>query len=208
MKYILASASPRRRELLAQSGISFEIIPSNVEEKITKSAPHDIVMELASLKANDVYQNLVLSSHRNIHINSGKDPDISSAENLTVIGADTIVVYHDEILGKPADKAEAYDMLSLLANRTHQVYTGVSLIAQKEGRKLHRTFYEKTDVTFYPITKEDLHAYVESGDSLDKAGAYGIQGTFAIHVKCIHGDYNNVVGLPIGRLYQELNQLI
>ena len=98
-------------------------------------------------------------------------------------------------------------MLSLLADRTHQVYTGVALIINKNGRKSQRIFYEKTDVTFYPISREDIYSYVESGDPLDKAGSYGIQGSFAIHVKGITGDYNNVVGLPLGRLYQELIKL-
>ncbi len=186
MRYILASQSPRRKELLARTGLSFEVIPSSVEEKITKTIPADIVMELSEQKALDVYEKL------------------EDKKNCTVIGSDTIVVYKDEILGKPEDKNEAYDMLSMLADRTHQVYTGVTLIVNRKGIISKKTFYEKTDVTFYPIAKEDLHRYVESGDSLDKAGAYGIQGDFSIHVKEIHGDYNNVVGFPIGRLYQEL----
>lgn len=190
MRYILASASPRRKELLEKTGIPFEIIPSSVNEKITKTIPSDVVMELAYQKAEDVFKTLM--------------SNISETEDITVIGADTIVVYRDEILGKPIDKSEAYDMLSMLADRTHQVYTGVSLITRKNGHIKTRSFFEKTDVTFYPIYKEDLLRYVESGDSLDKAGAYGIQGNFAIHVKEIKGDYNNVVGLPIGHLYQEL----
>ena len=127
--------------------------------------------------------------------------------DYTVIGSDTIVVYRDEILGKPVDKQEAYNMLSMLADRTHQVYTGVSLIQKKNGEKKTKTFFVQTDVTLYPIDKEDLHRYVESKDPMDKAGAYGIQGNFAIHVKEIKGDYNNVVGLPIGRVYQELKSL-
>jgi len=186
MRYILASKSPRRQELLARTGLTFEVIPSDMEEIITKKIPSDIVMELAGQKAKHVYDNL------------------RDKENVTVIGSDTIVVYRDEILGKPADKQEAYDMLSMLADRTHQVYTGVSLILNINGKMKVKTFYEKTDVTFYPVYKEDLRRYVESGDPLDKAGAYGIQGDFSIHIKEIHGDYNNVVGLPIGRLYQEL----
>ena len=190
MRYILASASPRRKELLEKTGLAFEVIPSSVDEKITKTIPSDVVMELAAQKAEDVYQNLK-----------------NSSEDITVIGADTIVVYKDEILGKPADKADAYDMLSMLAERTHQVYTGVTLIVKKNGKVKTHTFYEKTDVTFYPIHKIDLRTYVESGDPLDKAGAYGIQGNFAIHVRSLNGDYNNVVGLPIGRLYQELVRL-
>ncbi len=185
MKYILASASPRRKELLTQAGFVFEVIPSSIEEKITKKAPAEIVMELASQKANDIFCRYGI-------------------KDCVVIGADTIVVYRDELLGKPKDKAEAYDMLSMLADRTHQVYTGVSLVISKKGRVHTRTFYEATDVTFCPVSKEDLHTYVETGDPLDKAGAYGIQGPFAVHVKCINGDYNNVVGLPVCRLYQEL----
>lgn len=188
MRYILASASPRRKELLALTGIDFEIIPSSIEEKITKNTPCDVVMELAFQKAEDVYRS----------ISSTDDGDI------TVIGADTIVAYNDEILGKPADKEEAYDMLSLLSDRTHQVYTGVSIIRKEDGARSQRTFYEKTDVAFYPINRQDLHDYVESGDPLDKAGAYGIQGSFAVHVKEIRGEYSNVVGLPVGRLYHEL----
>ena len=146
-------------------------------------------MELAHQKAENVY---------------GKITDLN---DYTVIGSDTIVVYRDEILGKPVDKQEAYDMLSMLADRTHQVYTGVSLIQKKNGEKKTKTFFVQTDVTLYPIDKEDLHRYVESKDPMDKAGAYGIQGNFAIHVKEIKGDYNNVVGLPIGRVYQELKSL-
>ena len=186
MRYILASQSPRRRELLGRTGLEFEVIPSSVEEKITKTVPTDIVMELSEQKASDVYEKL------------------DDKKNCTVIGSDTIVVYRDEILGKPTDKNEAYDMLSMLADRTHQVYTGVALIKNEKGIVTKKTFYEKTDVIFYPVSKEDLRRYVESGDCMDKAGAYGIQGDFSIHVKEIHGDYNNVVGLPIGRLYQEL----
>lgn len=209
MRYILASASPRRKELLKKTGISFEIIPSSIEERITKTIPSEIVMELAEQKARAVYESLLSSGSASL-IADVPESRLCGAEDgdLTVIGTDTIVVYRGEILGKPADKSEAYDMLSLLSDRTHQVYTGVSLIIRKHGKISVRTFYEKTDVTFYPIHKDDLHIYIESGDPLDKAGAYGIQGDFAIHVKEIKGDYNNVVGLPIGRLYQELQQII
>ena len=117
----------------------------------------DVVMELAHQKAENVY---------------GKITDLN---DYTVIGSDTIVVYRDEILGKPVDKQEAYDMLSMLADRTHQVYTGVSLIQKKNGEKKTKTFFVQTDVTLYPIDKEDLHRYVESKDPMDKAGAYGVQ---------------------------------
>ena len=175
MKYVLASASPRRQELLTQAGFTFDVIPSAVDEKITKDIPSDVVMELAHQKALDVYESKI------------KDNPAYQGEDCIVIGADTIVSYRGEILGKPADNEEAFDM---------------------RGQQILHTFYEKTDVTFYPVTKEDLHAYVDSGDSLDKAGAYGIQGAFAIHVKGIEGDYNNVVGLPIARLYHELDSIL
>ena len=194
MKYILASASPRRKELMEQAGFRFEVIPTMVEERITKTTPSDVVMELAFQKAQDVFKRHQKSS--------------GGRQDYVVIGADTIVVYRNEILGKPANKSEAFDMLSMLSDRTHQVYTGVSLIYFQNGQIHTNTFYESTDVTFCPISREDLHSYIESGDPLDKAGAYGIQGSFAIHVKCIKGDYNNVVGLPICRLYQELKKRV
>ena len=183
MNYILASASPRRRELLAKCGIFFDVIPSGIEEKITGETPLDIVIELARQKAMDVWKN-------------------HAADGDVVIGADTIVVYRDEILGKPEDEEEALNMLSMLADRTHQVYTGVAII---HGTFM-KTFCKRTDVTFYPVDRQDLLRYIASGDPMDKAGAYGIQGDFAIHVKEIHGDYNNVVGLPVARLYQELKK--
>lgn len=191
MHYILASASPRRRELLNQIQMEFEVIPSTIEETITKTSPSDVVMELSAQKALDVYRNL---------------PDTRQKDTV-VIGADTVVAYRDEILGKPGDETEALDMLSMLADRTHQVYTGVTLVSQNaDGTKRVHSFYESTDVTFYPVTREELERYVSSGDPMDKAGAYGIQGAFAVHVKEIRGDYNNVVGLPVARLYQELKQ--
>lgn len=190
MQYILASSSPRRKELMEQAGFSFETIVSDEDEKIQAASPSEMVMELAYRKAENVFQKI-------------KD----TKENLTVIGADTVVSYREDILGKPADEEEAMAMLSLLADRTHQVYTGVCLIHFKNGKKNIRKFYECTQVSFYPITREELKRYIQTGDPMDKAGAYGIQGPFAVHVKGIEGDYNNVVGLPIARLYQELKKL-
>ena len=187
MKYILASASPRRRELLSRIGMEYRVIPSEAEEKITKTTPPEIVVELALLKAESVFLK-------------------HASPDCMVIGADTIVSYKDEILGKPSCHEEACDMLSMLSDRTHQVYTGVALVSSEGGAKKVQTFYERTDVTFYPISKEEILAYAATGDPFDKAGSYGIQGPFSIHVKCIRGDYNNVVGLPIARLYQELKK--
>lgn len=179
-KMILASASPRRRELLEQAGIPFEVMVSHAQETITKEEPGEIVEGLSRCKAGAV---------------AAIYPD------RTVLGADTIVVLDGEILGKPQDGQDARRMLAALQGRTHQVYTGVTLM---RGERIH-SFHEKTDVGVYPMTEEEIEAYVQSGDCMDKAGGYGIQGRFAIHIRGINGDYNNVVGLPIGRLWQELS---
>ena len=189
---ILASASPRRSELLKQAGFSFTIVPSTTEETRTEVSPGQLVEDLAFQKANDVYETV-----------KGNYTD----QDFIVIGADTIVYYDGEVLGKPADAQEAFDMLKLLSDRTHQVYTGLAIILRKENEKQVHLLHERTDVTFYPISDEELKDYITTGDPLDKAGAYGIQGTFAVHVKEIKGDYNNVVGLPIARLYQTLRQI-
>ncbi len=190
IKYILASASPRRKELLSQAGLEFEILTSDAEEVITKEIPSEVVVELATAKAE------------NVLIKIKETP--KDADTFVIIGADTVVVYKDEILGKPKDEEDAYNMLSMLAGRTHQVYTGVCLLIKENGKLRRKSFYESTDVTFYPVSRQDIKRYVDTKDPMDKAGAYGIQGPFAIHVKGICGDYNNVVGLPIARLYHEL----
>ncbi len=188
---ILASASPRRKELLEQAGISFTIMPSSAEEKPIEDTPNVIAENLAFTKANDIYQQLKKEKK----------------DNFIVIGADTIVHYNNDILGKPEDEQEAYDMLSMLSDRTHQVYTGVCIIYKGESGKQVEIFSERTNVTFYPITSYEIKNYIETGDPLDKAGSYGIQGPFAIHIREIKGDYNNVVGLPIAKLYQTLKSM-
>lgn len=186
MKFILASQSPRRRELLSRCGIEFDVLVSGAEETIRKDSPSEIVEDLAYQKASAVFE------------------DYSEDEDVCIIGADTIVVYKDEILGKPKDEAEARDMISLIADRTHTVYTGVCLITRIAGKVVVSSFNEATNVSLYPISRYEIDEYIASGDPMDKAGAYGIQGDFSKHVKGITGDYNNVVGLPVSRLYQEL----
>lgn len=186
-RLVLASASPRRKELLAQIGITPEIVPSTIEEKITTNVPEEAVMELSCQKAKDVA--------------SRQQP------GTYVIGADTVVAAGGEILGKPASHEDAYRMISLMEGRTHQVYTGVTLVyCGGLGNKV-RTFVEKTDVHLYPMSDEEIRAYTDSDEPMDKAGAYGIQGKFAAFIKGIDGDYNNVVGLPVGRVYQEIKQM-
>ncbi|MBR3909806.1 MAG: septum formation protein Maf [Anaerotignum sp.] len=187
MKLILASASPRRKELLAKTGLAFDIIPAKGEETITKTIPAEVVMELSQQKAREIAK--------------------QQTEDCIIIGADTIVAKGDTIMGKPKDAADARRMLEMISDDCHQVYTGVTIIRTGNAAEAI-TFAEKTDVYLYPISEKDIRDYIESGDPMDKAGAYGIQGDFAIHVKGIAGDYYNVVGLPIGRVYQELKKLL
>ena len=187
MKLILASASPRRKELLAKTGLAFDIIPAKGEEIITKSIPGEVVMELSYQKAKEIAD--------------------KQTEDCIVIGSDTVVAKDNTIMGKPKDKEDAFRMLEMISDDCHQVYTGVTIIRTGENPDVI-TFAEKTDVYLYPISEKDIHAYIESGDPMDKAGAYGIQGDFAVHVKGIEGDYYNVVGLPVGRVYQELKKLL
>lgn len=192
---VLGSASPRRRELLQQIGMEFTIVTSDCEEKITKIVPSEVVQELALMKAKDVFSKI-----------NREDVGLDKSEVL-VIGADTIVSMEGEILGKPHSKKNAISMLNHLQGKTHQVYTSVSFVWEENGEVLTHTFFECTDVEVLPMTKEEVAYYVSLNTCMDKAGAYGIQNEFACYVKGIKGDYNNVVGLPIGRVYQELKQL-
>lgn len=186
---ILASASPRRKELLNQVGYTHSVCPSFAEERTTKTAPDEMVEELSIGKALDVAKNC------------------QEKGDITVIGADTVVSYKGQVLGKPKDKEDAYRMLLLLQGEVHQVYTGVTIAQRIDGVLRHKTFSECTDVTLYSMTEDEINAYIETQEPMDKAGAYGIQGRFAVYVKAISGDYNNVVGLPVARLHQELKRL-
>lgn len=187
MRIILASGSPRRRELLTKIYKDFEVIVSDCDENITETDPEKIVEELSNRKAKAVYDEI-----------KGEDGD------LLVIGADTIVYYDGEVLGKPEDEEDARAMLSMLSERTHQVYTGVALYIRKNKEEKSVILSDKTDVVFYNIDKYDINDYIKTGSPMDKAGGYGIQDDFAKHVKKIDGDYNNVVGLPVSKLFSEL----
>ena len=197
-KIILASASPRRKELLKQMGLEFEVMPSHCEEVITRKSPWEIVMELSSQKARELVYKAAMDS-----LSDDKSGNDGDGQNVLVIGADTIVAYKDEILGKPKDKDDAVRMLKLLQGKQHSVYTGVSLVYLKEGIAQTRTFVEETKVFVAPMTDEQIEAYVATGEPMDKAGSYAIQGLFAEFIVKIDGDYNNVVGLPIGRIMRE-----
>jgi septum formation protein len=199
-KIILASQSPRRRELLAQIGVPFTVEVSDTDENVSGTEPAVIVQELARRKA------LAVASHH-------------TGEAAHVIGADTIVVYEGEVLGKPKDPDDARRMLRELSGNVHQVYTGVCVIevpcdkggscddsdgTLSEDRGFRETaFAERTDVFVAPLTDAEIDAYIATGEPFDKAGSYGIQGIFARHIEKIHGDYTNVVGLPVGRLWRE-----
>ena len=179
---ILASGSPRRKELLGLIFEQFAVIPSSADETLAPdTAPDEAVKELAQRKAADI---------------------AASHQDDLVIGADTVVYCDGEILGKPADPKDAERMLRLLSGKTHSVFTGVCLL--KGGEK--RVFAEETKVTFYPLSDEDIAHYIASGEPFDKAGAYGIQGKGTLLVKKIDGDFFNVVGLPTGRLARALRR--
>lgn len=193
-RLILASASPRRRELLARIGLSFEILPARGEENPHSAIPEEMVQELSAGKALEIYGSL----------------EEQEKEEAVIIGADTLVAFGNRVMGKPQDEKDAFDMLFLLQGNTHQVYTGVTLLYTPKGETACKklTFVEKTDVTMYPMTEQEILEYIATGEPMDKAGAYGIQGKCAAYVREICGDYNNVAGLPVSRLYQELKRIV
>lgn len=219
-KIILASASPRRRELLTQIGLDFEVVVSETEEKITSTEPAKVVEELSAQKAEAVWEKLrsmtasqgsVTNAERLDEGSEVFEPEQTSGEttmtDTLVLGADTVVACDGKILGKPADTEAAAAMLTMLQGRGHEVYTGVTILYEQNGERKTLTFHEKTTVHFYPMTDAQIREYVATGDPMDKAGAYGIQGFCARYIRGIEGDYNNVVGLPVGRVYQELHGL-
>lgn len=177
MRIILASNSPRRRELLSQIGVNFEIIPSKFEENKVELPPARLVEHFAYMKAKDVARTI------------GTD--------ALVIGSDTIV-YLDEIMGKPKDSTDAFKMLRKLSGKEHQVLSGLSIIDANSGKSL--SGYECTRVKMKELSDKEIEAYVSSGEPVDKAGAYAIQGLGSLFVEGIQGDYFNIVGLPLFKL--------
>lgn len=221
---ILASASPRRKELLEQIGLTFQVIPSHADEVITKTEPGEIVEELSRQKAEDVAKEI---------------------EEGIVIGSDTIVWSNGHVMGKPHDRQEAWEMLRGIQGSTHSVFTGVTVLVKQKAAAVQETdkenpvqsntavqpechtFFCETKVHVYPMTEADTETYLNAGEVsarpdgriwdtdnghqpewMDKAGAYGIQGRFGAWVKGIEGDYNSVVGLPIASLWQVLKQYL
>lgn len=184
---ILASGSPRRKELLEQIGIVPVIVPSRIEEVVTSTVPEKVVLELSSQKAEDVMSRSPVGS--------------------VVLGADTVVAVDGMILGKPKSHEEACEMIRRIQGRRHQVHTGVAILWKEEAGVREKHFTVGTDVEVFPMTEEEIQAYADSEEPMDKAGGYAIQGRFAAYIKGISGDYSNVVGLPVGRVYQELKTL-
>ncbi len=208
VRLVLASASPRRRELLSQIGLEFSVMPSTKEENAKTTEAGALVQELSRQKAVDIWEQLSGGQGQNPDADQEQISEETQEPNLNgkrqpellVIGADTVVCCEGKILGKPHSREAAAEMLTALQGRSHEVYTGVTLYHQRETV----TFFECTQVEFYPMTEVEISEYIDSKEPMDKAGAYGIQGLGARFVKGIRGDYNNVVGLPVGRLYQEL----
>lgn len=182
-RLILASGSPRRRELMSQVGLDFTVVTSDADENIKEMEPEDYVRELSAIKAQSVLEQYA-----------------DKEDSVIVIGADTIVYHKGEILTKPEDEEDAFRILKSLEGEIHQVYTGVTICSAHKNV----SFYEKTDVWVYDMTDDEIGDYINTGEPMDKAGAYGIQGKFAAYIKGIEGDYNNVVGLPVARLVHEL----
>ena len=184
MKIVLASASPRRKQLLSQMGLEFDVIPSDIDEELPTELPYEeAVQELAFKKA--------------FHVASALH------DRRLVIGADTIVV-KDEVLGKPKNKDDACEILYRLQGQTHEVITGLAVIDNFTGKFIKS--FEKTIVEMVPLSMKEIKQYVQTGEPMDKAGAYGIQGLAGIFISKIYGCYYNVVGLPIHRLWMILKE--
>lgn len=185
MEIILASNSPRRKELLDLAKIKYNVIPANINETLNNNLP--VTKQIEDI----AYQKV---KHIKEKIN-----------NQIILGADTVVLIDNKILGKPHSKEHAKQMIELLSNKTHQVITGCCIYNNKKDEYI--LFYEVTDVTFYEIPEEEIIKYIENPSIYDKAGAYAIQEDAAVFVKKINGDYYNIMGLPIAKVYHELKKI-
>ncbi|MBQ1332548.1 MAG: septum formation inhibitor Maf [Lachnospiraceae bacterium] len=193
MKIILASASPRRRELLEKLKIPFEVKVSGCSEDMDTDDPAELVKELSRRKAAAVAESL-----------RAPEEHVSGGEKTLILGADTIVVSEGTVLGKPVDEEDAFRMIRGYSGRTHEVLTGVTLIDAADGRT--KTICARTAVTVAELEDDEIRAYVATGEPMDKAGAYGIQGLFEPYVDSIEGEYSNVVGLPLAALRKAIKE--
>ena len=185
-KIILASASPRRKELLKTMGLDFEVIPSEVEENIeNEKFSTELIENLAVKKAQNVAEKIDFPA--------------------IVIGSDTVVVINEKILGKPKDRKDAFNMLKMLGGSTHQVVSAIAVIDTETNKVLKDSVV--SDVTFKQLSDEEINAYIETGEPMDKAGAYAIQGLAGMFVKSINGCYSNIVGISVFKLAEMLHSL-
>jgi septum formation protein len=188
---ILASESPRRKEIMETMGIPYKVMAGNVVEVVEETVPEEMVQALARLKTKAIADKL---SHQDME-----------QKEVIIIGADTMVFFQEHALGKPKDEADAVRMLQMLSNEVHEVDTGVSIVIRdKEGLEECISFAVCTKVYVQPMTMEQILDYIASGEPMDKAGAYAIQGKFGIYIKEIVGDYYNVVGFPIAKIYDTM----
>ena len=195
-RIILASGSPRRTELLRTAGIDHTVIVSGADEDVRETDPAKMVEALSARKAEEVYERVI----------SGEQWK-EEPYDFVVIGADTVVALDGVILGKPSDEEDAARMLEMLSGRAHHVYTGVTLHGILDGFEKMTTFSEESTVHVAQLDAGEIRAYIAGGEPMDKAGAYGIQGSFMKHVTGIEGDYFNIVGLPVSHVYRSLKEL-
>lgn len=195
---VLASASPRRRQLISVFGLPVIVRPPSVDESVPdRWTPAKTVEELSRRKAEAVLRDLAATR-------AASGPE-ASGEVRVVVGSDTVVVLDGKIMGKPADREDARNMLRRLSGRTHEVYTGVTCIRESDGRAL--TKHRMTRVTFRPLSDSLIERYIATGEPMDKAGAYGVQGIGAVLIENIEGDFFSVMGLPVGLLFGMLTEL-
>ena len=188
-RLILASASPRRKELMEKAGYVFEIIKAVEEEKSSEAAPEAYVMDIALAKAAEV-------AHK-----------VDADDEIFILSADTVVVNDGQILGKPSDREHAYAMLRALTGHSHSVFTGVTIMKITKEKTVTCNFFEETKVCVKDMTDDEIYRYIDTGECMDKAGAYAIQGIFADNIAGITGDYDNVVGLPVSKVVKQLEQM-
>lgn len=186
---ILASGSPRRKEIMDNLGIKYTAVPSSKEEHMSDDIePSELVRQLSAMKASDILE--------------------EAEPGSVVIGADTVVAIDGHVLGKPKDGPDAYEMLKILSGRQHHVFTGICIIIkQLDGKIRKKSFYSDTLVNVYEMSDNEINTYIATGEPMDKAGAYAIQGLFAPYIQSIEGDYYNIVGFPIASIYHELRDM-
>lgn len=214
---ILASGSPRRRELMDRIGAKYTVIPSDREEDMSDCVPSRLVEGLSKMKAEDIFDKLSrmnrlsdedrVSYLSSVSRNGIVNFDFSS-DSYVIIGSDTVVAYNSSILGKPHSTEEAFNMVKMLSGNTHEVYTGVCILICEGGHIIKSENYNiSTAVSITPMSDEEISRYIATGEPMDKAGAYAIQGLFCPYIEKITGDYYNIVGFPISSIYHKLIEL-